>query len=147
MDEPLEIRFKGCRVLVWPERGLLHTVFPDGTYVPAVGNGDPDSIARARELGYGDGPAATWHMSREHEVLHTVLAEHMGEPHSPTLWAVAHHVPNERGVKASEEGRVLALQAYLRRGVMAPALAEVAGLDRLVASAQAALLPFRDGDL
>lgn len=102
-------RFSGCTVLVDEERRYLETRFHDGTIVPAVGNTDPASVALAHDLGYeGD----TWAMSRDHELLHTILAGGL----SPTLWRVAH--PDDPNVisdeeAAHEEARVLVAQRII----------------------------------
>jgi hypothetical protein len=138
----VEIRLRGCKVLVWPERRYLETRFPDGCKVPAAPNFDEASRALALEIGYGDGPDATWNMSRfEHEILHTVVAEHLGQPFSAALWLTAHGAVGRRGVISGEEGRVLALQAFLNLGTRSPALDELPDLDTLVAVARATLEP------
>lgn len=137
----VEVKFKGCVVRIWFERQYLETIFPDQTRVPAAPNFDPDSRRLAAELGYGDGPDATWRMSLQHELAHTVVAEHLGQPFSLALWLTAHGAVGRRGVISGEEGRVLALQAFLNLGTRSPALDELPDLDTLVAVARATLEP------
>jgi hypothetical protein len=51
-------------------------------------------MERAKDLGYGecDHPrhCATWCMSRDHELVHNLIAAFQGLPHSLVLWGVAH---------------------------------------------------------
>ena len=64
-------------------------------------------------------------LSREHEILHTFLAEALGYGSSPTLWAVAHgqegNVAPVWEQEEEEEG-VLAFQTYLNGGPLSPPL-------------------------
>lgn len=106
-------RFRHCEVRTHLDRAYTVTLFPDGTQVPAAPNGDPEQAQTAQRLGYGEDVSA---MCREHELLHTWLAERFDLPHSPTLWAVAH----EQGegcipipAQHQEEALVLVFQAYL----------------------------------
>lgn len=140
----IEIRLKGCKVWIWPDDRYLETIFPDGCKVPAAPNFDPASRALALELGYGDALDATWRLSLWHEVCHSLLAEHLGQPFSFTLWAVAHHVRAERGLMHDEEQRVLALQRLIMTGdagERAAWLEGVANLDALVQRARATIEP------
>jgi hypothetical protein len=106
------LTFQRCRLDVDHERKYMQTTFEDGTYAPATPNYREDDVRRARELGYrGD----TWQMTLDHEPLHTLIAEMMGESYSRILWNVAHG----GGLRwpeggREEEGYVTALQAYLR---------------------------------
>lgn len=91
----------------------VETLFRDGSTVPAAPQSDGPYRERAELLGYGKDTAA---MMREHELLHTVLAQAAGLPHSPTLWAVAH--PNDPSNPPlhelhEEEARVLHAQSVL----------------------------------
>jgi hypothetical protein len=141
VSEPIIVKLRGCHVEVWPSRRFLRTVFPDQTFVPAAPNFDAGSIALAHELGY-DGD--TWRLSLWHEVCHTLLSEHEGRPHSPTLWAVAHDVVARRGVIHDEEQRVLAVQRLIMRGDAGERAAWLEGipdLSALAAKARATLLP------
>lgn len=98
------------KVKVWDggEHGhYLVTEFPDGTKVKAAPNYDQDSFNRAHNLGYG---RDTWSMSRDHEILHTWIAQLMDEPWSPTLWCVAHHCKPEKGLFYREECLVFDFQ-------------------------------------
>ncbi|MES2461977.1 MAG: hypothetical protein V4671_15440 [Armatimonadota bacterium] len=92
------------------------TVFHDGTRVTAVPQEGDDYRSHAQDLGYS-GECAAEQMSREHEILHTFLADRLRNGGaSPTLWAVAH---GQTGVVApvweqeEEEGFVLAFQRFL----------------------------------
>jgi hypothetical protein len=91
-------------------------VFHDGTRVVAVPEEGDAYRRHALDLGY-TGEDAVADMSREHELLHTFLADRLREGGaSPTLWAVAH---GQTGMVApvweqeEEEGLVLAFQRYL----------------------------------
>lgn len=87
--------------------GLTRTVFADGAHVDALPQDDDAYIARAEALGYGGDTLA---MSREHELLHSLIAHWLGLPESPTLRGVAtgNYWPNWH----AEECAVLALQKY-----------------------------------
>lgn len=113
----LEYFIGGNRVIVDDDARRLWTVFPDGSGLYAAANHDAESLALARELGYPD----TWEMSRAHELTHSYLAVLVGEPHSPTLWTVAH--PGEpraasAEARAIEEWLVIEFQRYLNTGTL-----------------------------
>ncbi|MFW6058985.1 MAG: hypothetical protein ACODAQ_02315 [Phycisphaeraceae bacterium] len=115
-------RFRHCEVRAELARDYTVTRFPDGTEVPAAPSGDPEQQQTAQRLGYGEDVAA---MCREHEILHTWLAERFDLPHSPTLWAVAHdHGEGCAPVWAQkqEEALVLAFQGYLNGRPATPVL-------------------------
>lgn len=112
--------FQHCQVQLSP--GLTQTFFHDGTHVVAAPEENEEYRGKAARFGYGDDVAA---MSREHEVLHTFLAEALGYGSSPTLWAVAHG--QQGGVapvweQEDEESCVLAFQSYLNGGPVSPEL-------------------------
>lgn len=66
------------------------TRYDDGTEVHAHPNGRDEDLARAAELGYpGDDE-----MTRDHDMLHSLIAEARGWPHSRVLWALAHNEPS-----------------------------------------------------
>ena len=96
--------------------GYTETCYHDGTRVTATPEDSNPYRANAAALGYG---ADTASLSRDHEILHTFLAEALGFGTSPTLWAVAH---NFEGAVApvweqeEEETWTLAFQSYLRGG-------------------------------
>lgn len=96
--------------------GYTETCYHDGTRVTATPEDSDPYRANAAELGYGTDTAS---LSRDHEILHTFLAEALGYGSSPTLWAVAH---NFEGAVAAiweqeeEETWTLAFQSYLRGG-------------------------------
>lgn len=110
-----EIKLADNLVRIWEEKRYLETHLPGGGVVPAAANDDPDSLARAHALGYhGD----TWAMSRDHEVMHTLIAVRRGLSCSPTLLYVATGAgPGiDEGLRCREEQEVLGLQATLRCG-------------------------------
>lgn len=116
--------FKHCRVHVSP--GYTETVFDDGTKVPAAPEPTQEYLDKARRYGYGDDAAA---LSREHEILHTFLAEKLGFGSSPTMWALAHAGdPDVAPIweQQYEEELVLAFQTYLNGKEWAPALNRLA---------------------
>jgi hypothetical protein len=84
------------------------TVLPEGDPIVAAAQDNDEYHARAESLGYEQ---ATHLMSREHEILHALLAHWTGQWASPTLLAVA------RGEKwehwEAEEAAVLAIQRFL----------------------------------
>ena len=104
------LTFKHC----WVHCGLdyTETVFHDGTSVTASPESVEEYRAKAARYGYGADVGA---LSREHEILHTFLAEALGYGSSPTLWAVAHGQQNVAPLweQIEEEGWVLAFQNYL----------------------------------
>ncbi len=112
--EPRTWTFERCWVNA--DYRYTETVFHDGTRVVAVPGDGFAYTALAESLGYA-GAEADAQMSREHEILHTFLAERLLNNASPTLWAVAHDF--EPGVTAPiweqeiEEACVLAFQAFL----------------------------------
>ena len=118
------------------------TAYHDGTRVPAMPEHDDRYRSLAAEMGYGADVAA---LSREHEILHTWLAEALGYGSSPTLWAVAH---GQQGAVAQiweqeeEEEWVLAFQTYLNGGPLTPPLERLAarGLNMEELRAEARLL-------
>jgi hypothetical protein len=91
-------------------------VFRDGTRVTAVPENDDNYRRHAAELGY-TGEDSVARMSREHEILHTFLADRLRSGGaSPTLWAVAHGQTGEVAPvweQEEEEGLVLAFQRFL----------------------------------
>ena len=132
--------FQHCWVNSSPN--WTETAYHDGTKVAAMPE-DSDHYSRlAAEMGYG---ADTARMSREHEILHTFLAEALGYGSSPTLWAVAH---GQTGPVApvweqqQEEEWVLAFQTYLNGGPLTPPLERLAagGLNVEELRAEALLL-------
>jgi hypothetical protein len=89
--------------------GLTCTRLADGCEIPAAAQDTETYRQRAAELGYGEDTTA---MSREHEIGHSILAEILGLPESPTLRGVARGKYFE-GWRA-EEAAVLGLQAFAR---------------------------------
>lgn len=100
----------GETVIELYDDGTTITRFLDGTSVPAQAQDTDEYRARAQALSYGDDTAA---MSRDHEILHTLLPVLMGKRRSNVLWTVAHDI---RGFSSwQEESMVLALQQYCRQ--------------------------------
>jgi hypothetical protein len=115
--------FKHC--WVHASHGYTETVFHDGRSVTAAPEDSDEYRAKAARYGYGDDIHA---MSREHEILHTFLAEKLALGSSPTLWALAH--PDHDGIapewaQMGEESYVLAFQSYVNGG---PVTEDLAGL-------------------
>jgi hypothetical protein len=106
-------RFAGCRAEVDAARSACTTIFPDGASVPARPRATRAYRARATHLGYAADAAGNAACSREHELLHTWLAERCGRGVSPTLWAVAHRQRLDRDSAGFEEDVVLAFQRFL----------------------------------
>ncbi len=104
--------FKNCIVNVNPEYSYTETVFQDGTKVTAVPQDRDEYRETARRLGYGDDTARC---SREHELMHTWLAEKMRQPYSATLWAVAHYLDGGHEA-APEEQLVCDFQCFMNTG-------------------------------
>lgn len=127
------VKIGECEVWIWP--AYLETRFPDGLMVPAAGNDDAESLALAADLGY----SSTWSMSRDHELLHTMIALQQGHSYSRVLRGVA--VRSAGGDKEQvisrqgsdhEEALIMEAQRYVRRGIISPLLAAAAlDLDRL----------------
>jgi hypothetical protein len=90
------------------DSGLTRTLYAWGD-VPAWPQDDEAYRARAFELGYG---ADTALMSREHELMHHLIAHWLGLPLSPTLAAVASGSVDDDW--RLEEAAVLAIQAFAR---------------------------------
>ncbi len=110
------IVLRGCIVRVYPAARYLETIYPDGSMLPAAPH-DTDAYRQtARACGYG---VDTWALCREHELLHSLLAEERDLCQSPTLWDVAHGVAPDAAqlaVHHREESEVLALQLYANTG-------------------------------
>ena len=104
--------FRGCYVRYYPATQFTETIFPDGASVPAAPTDTDYYRDMASRLGYGSDLAAC---SREHEILHTFLAEEQGLPHSDVMWAIAHG--SEESVplwqRECEERVVMEFQRYL----------------------------------
>lgn len=121
MTLPRVIKLGEVEIDIWDEHRLLATVFPDGLSVTAAANDDPDSVARAHDLGYaGD----CWEMSKAHELAHHILSCAQGRPYSRVLRGVA--VREAGGKKDAiisqqesdfEEQMVLEFQRYVMTAV------------------------------
>lgn len=123
------LQFQHCWVNCVP--GYTETCYHDGTKVTATPEDSDQYRANTALFGYGTDTGA---LSREHEILHTFLAEKLGFGSSPTLWAVAHGQTD--GVAAiweqeEEETWTLAFQTFLHGGPPTDGLERLteAGLD------------------
>lgn len=108
------LQFKHCWVNCAP--GYTETCYYDGTKVTAAPEDTEKYRKNAVLFGYGTDIEA---LSREHEILHTFLAEKLGFGSSPTLWAVAHGQGDDVAPiweQEEEEGWTLAFQTYLQGG-------------------------------
>lgn len=94
----------------------VSTTFPDGTGVHASPTWAAEDYGRAQALGYGDGDAAVVAMTRDHDVLHSVLAVARGRAHSGVLWCVAHGEPAPPDAD-DEERLVMLLHRVAQVGV------------------------------
>ena len=111
-----------ARVVVDEEARTVTTTFDDGSQVVAAPNHRPEDYARVLSLGYPDATEyELWNMTRDHDRLHTLLAEAQGYPVSLALWFAAH--PDEemraadRVMAALEERTVLLMQRLLNEGL------------------------------
>ena len=99
----LEHRFEHCLILIDPDARRVTTRFEDGAELVACPNLEEESADRARSLPYRANEAAVWATTRDHERLHTVMAEAQGHRWSATLGAVAHEYRLAPGVVEQEE--------------------------------------------
>jgi len=111
-------RLKGAVVEIDDEAQRAKTRFNDGSELPAAPVMDPENIARARSLGYGGtDEEAVWDMTRHHDLVHSLLAEAEGFPHSLTLHAVANGYELPPGIAEREERIVFLIQRLLNVGL------------------------------
>ena len=103
---------RSCYVRYYPATRFTDTIYPDGTHVPASPEDSAYYRDMAQRLGYGADVAAC---CREHEILHTFLAEAQGLPYSPLLWAIAHQQEEDIPLwqRESEEAVIIEFQRYL----------------------------------
>lgn len=66
---------------------------------------------RARDLGYGDDVLG---VSRDHEIVHSLLAKWLGLPASPALSLAAAGRPSKNTFTGAEEAAVLAIQRFAK---------------------------------
>src|SRR5688572_16346560 len=71
-------RFEACRAEVDAARASCTTIFHDGAAVRARPQATRAYRARAAQLGYGEDADGSAACSREHELLHSWLAEMCG---------------------------------------------------------------------
>lgn len=103
-----------CWFYVDHETCYARTTFPDFTFLEARPQDCPSYRLTAQELGYGDDAAGCWAMCWHHEAAHSFLAEAVGLPVSPVLWAVAHGEVFE--LAHVEEAAVLRFQRLICEG-------------------------------
>lgn len=110
-----------------PAPSRVVTTFSDGSRLEACPQETDDYRDRALSLGYESADA----MNREHDVLHSFLADKLGWPCSPCLYAAAQRLPIDQEQRDTEEACVLAFQRYLNTGVVDDRLLPLteAGLD------------------
>jgi hypothetical protein len=85
------------------------TRLPNGREVHA--HPDGESLRMAKELGYGEDVAA---LTRDHDLLHSIICDTLGLPYSPALMKQA----GEKGIDpllvGLEEAAILAVQKFKR---------------------------------
>lgn len=64
----------------------VRTVYDDGVVAEGSFVVNQEQLHRAEQLGYGWGTTAVEQMHAEHELLHSLVAEAMGKPHSDALY-------------------------------------------------------------
>jgi hypothetical protein len=106
-----------CYQLVNENDKTVVTHFADGSSLTAVPNYDDESVARAEALGYGWAADPVWQMTKEHDRLHMELAQAQGDPHSPTLHAVANRQDPDSDGGHREECLVFHVQRLLNEGL------------------------------
>lgn len=106
-------QFGSVTVTVWypPAPSRVETVFADGAKLVACPQDGADYS--------------------EHDVLHSYLADALGWPCSPTLYAAAHNSELDAEQRAREEGLVLAFARYMNLSIADDRLLPLteAGLD------------------
>lgn len=112
------VRVASCRVEIDDEAQRVRTTFADGSELVATPQHDAESIARARSLGYtGTDEEVVWGLTRDHDLLHSLLAEAQGLGASPTLHAVARGARVDPVAADMEERAVLLIQRLLNVGL------------------------------
>jgi hypothetical protein len=89
---------------------IVRTTLPGGAVVTAIPRGDAEQARTAQELGYGAEVAA---MTRDHDPLHSVLADWLGMPCSEALLVAAGDNSTDPMLAELEERAVIALQALM----------------------------------
>lgn len=114
------LEFSACIIRIYHYH--VETEFKaDGAIARAeVPWGDIDHIAACWTAGYGGDQLK---MVREHEAAHAFLADEQNLPHSPSVWAAAHHRGNRSAMGhwpqhiKDEEHLVVSFQRYVNSGV------------------------------
>jgi hypothetical protein len=109
-------RFGEVTVCADYRSGMTVTRWADGLELPAVPHETDEYRARAEALGYGTGDYAAGAMCREHEFLHSAVAERLlGLPSCPVLRRAAEGDPMSPEEAWPVEAVILHLQASLNR--------------------------------
>jgi hypothetical protein len=116
----LDLQF--CRYEVWPEQQLVATVFPDGRTALATREESEQNRQEAEAQGYS-GREACWRSLVEHELLHSLVAEHLHGSDSLVLRTESGGGFTPTWLRYEEEMLALALQRYLQTGEASPSLA------------------------
>lgn len=87
--------------------GETVTLFADGLTLSASHDEQPGQLETAERLG-----VSVAQMNAEHDLVHSMLAQWLGLPHSPTLYGVA--TKNYFAAHSVEEQAVLGIQAFAR---------------------------------
>lgn len=100
----------------------VQTIFPEGGGAClGVATFTDEDHARALGLGYsGTGDDVCWKMHRDHDLLHTVVAQAMGWPWSMVLWCAATGRPHPDGFGNAEERMVFLVTRALNLGGLLP---------------------------
>lgn len=114
-------RFDGLTVQIDETRQTVTSTWPDGTQLNAIPVDTPECRERAADLGYR-GPHALWHMTRDHDLTHHLVARARGQQWSEHLRLIAQGKPSPDG--GEEEAIVLLVQRIFQQ--WAHALAEPA---------------------
>lgn len=104
-----------ARYEIFPEERLVSTTFPDGRACVGSRDDNDQNKREAESQGYA-GENAVWRSLVEHELLHSLVAEHLFRTESRVL-----HVESGGGFiptweRYEEEMLCLALQYYLQTG-------------------------------
>ena len=126
-ERPEVYTLAGATVRVYRRLAYCESVYPDGALAQAVPHDTAEYALHAAQHGYPPTPAGMAAFSRDHEILHHLIAAHCGRPHSTCLWLVAHgtDMPSlsgtaDGGACGFEETVVLHAQRWLRTGEWTP---------------------------
>lgn len=110
MTDTLHYTYRAGKVCI--EGDTVITTLPDGAVVVAKPNYTKEDADRARRMGYrGEGVTRVIDMTRDHDWLHTLLADALGFDESYALRAAV--TGEENDLSDAEEDVVLAMQRLL----------------------------------